>query len=126
MCNFLIGEQARDKQDHLNKISLQRIAVRLDAGLKRKCVIGSDEFGMHLFPRSHWKWEKIGAPEVKFALKEDKRQYTGDIAMKMLGDVIVTVQIWAGKSKDCLPHADAKFPHFSRIPRTIGFCYMCV
>jgi hypothetical protein len=105
--------QARVKQDELHNITLQRIAVKLDSGLDRKYIIGSDEFGMHLFPMSAWKWEKLGTREVK-SLKADKRQYTGDIAMNSLGDVIVILQIWAGKSKDCLPHADvrAKFPHF--------------
>ena len=86
----------------------------MDAGLKPKYILGSDEFGMHLFPRSAWKWEKVGAQEVKSALKEDKRQYTGDIVMNLPGDVIAVEQIWAGKSSDCLPHADvrSRFPHF--------------
>jgi len=98
----------------LHNITLQQLAVRLDEGLKPKYVLGSDEFGMHLFPRSPWKWEKKGAEEVKSVLKEDKRQYTGDLVMNMDGEVIVTEQIWAGKSKACLPHPDvrAQFPHF--------------
>jgi hypothetical protein len=52
--------QARVKQDELHNITLQRIAVKLDSGLDRKYIIGSDEFGMHLFPMSAWKWEKLG------------------------------------------------------------------
>ena len=108
------GEQAKQKQDQLHKITLQRLAVRLQEGLKKKYVIGSDEFGMHLFPRSQWKWEKKGSAEVKSVLKEDKRQYTGDIVMNLEGDVILTTQIWAGKTSDCLPHPSvrAKLPHF--------------
>ncbi len=51
--------------------------------MKSKYVLGSDEFGMHLFPTSQWKWEKKGAEEVKSVLKEDKRQYTGDLVMNM-------------------------------------------
>ena len=108
------GEQAKQKQDQLHKITLQRLAVRLREGLKKKYVIGSDEFGMHLFPRSQWKWEKKGSAEVKSVLKEDKRQYTGDIVMNLEGDVILTTQIWAGKTSECLPHpiVRAKLPHF--------------
>ena len=47
-------------------------------------------------------------------LKEDKRQYTGDIVMNLEGDVILTTQIWAGKTSECLPHpiVRAKLPHF--------------
>ena len=88
--------------------------MRLDEGLKPKYVLGSDEFGMHLFPRSPWKWEKKGAEEVKSVLKEDKRQYTGDVVINMDGEVIVIEQIWSGKSKSCLPHPDVRtqFPHF--------------
>jgi hypothetical protein len=51
-------DQEREKQDHLHNITLQRLVVRFDEGLKPKYVLGSDEFGMHLFPTSQWKWEK--------------------------------------------------------------------
>ena len=47
-----------------------------------KYVFGSDEFGMHMFPRSQWKWGKMGAEEVKSVLKEDKIQYTGDLVIE--------------------------------------------
>ena len=82
--------------------------------MKSKYVLVSDEFGMLLFPTSHWKWGKMGAEEVKSVLKEDKRQYTGDLVMNMDGDVILTEQIWTSKSNVCIPHPDvrAKFPHF--------------
>ena len=58
----------------MDQITLQRLAVRLDEGLKSKYVFGSDEFGIHMFPRSQWKWEKMGVEDVKSVFKEDKRQ----------------------------------------------------
>jgi hypothetical protein len=62
---------------------MQRIALLLDEGLKSKYVIGSDEFGMLLFPQAQYRWSKIGSKEVKGTVKEDRRQYTGDIAHNM-------------------------------------------
>ncbi len=79
--------------------------MRFDEGLKSKYVF-PEEFGMHLFPTAQRKWEKKGAEEVKSVLKEDKRQYTGDLVMNMDGKVVVIEQIWAGKSKACLSHPD--------------------
>jgi hypothetical protein len=58
---------------------MQGIALLLDEGLKSKYVIGSDEFGMLLFPQGQYRWAKTGSKEVKGAVKEDRRQYTGDI-----------------------------------------------
>ena len=56
----------------------------------------------------------VQARELESVLKEDKRQYTGDLVMNMDGEVIVIEQIWTGKSKACLTHPDvrAQFPHF--------------
>ena len=40
------------KQDALHKMTLQRLAVRLAAGLKEKHLNRSNQFGLHLFPVS--------------------------------------------------------------------------
>ena len=45
-CTSPLSPETRVKQDQLNEITLQRIALLLDEGLKSKYVIGSDEFGM--------------------------------------------------------------------------------
>jgi hypothetical protein len=76
---------------------MQRIALLLDEGLKSKYVIASDEFGMLMFPQCQYRWAKTGSKEVKGAVKEDRRQYTGDIAHNMDGDVVGVHQIWGGK-----------------------------
>ena len=45
-----VAAEVGDKQDKLHLITLQRLAVMIDSGLKLKYIIGSDEFGLHLFP----------------------------------------------------------------------------
>ena len=60
---------------------------------------------MHLFPQAAFVWAPKGDSEVKGALKEDKRQYTGDIVHNMMGDVIAVHSIFAGKSRVSLPHS---------------------
>ena len=60
---------------------------------------------MHLFPQDAFVWAPKGDSEVKGALKEDKRQYTGDIVHNMMGDVIAVHSIFAGKSRVSLPHS---------------------
>ena len=59
-CTSPLSPEARIKQDQLHEITMQRIALLLDEGLKSKYVIGSDEFGMLLFPQgqySGWRGE---------------------------------------------------------------------
>ena len=102
-CTSPLSPEARIKQDQLHQITLQRIALLLDEGLKPKYVIGSDEFGMLLFPQGQYRWAKIGSKEVKGTVKEDRRQYTGDIAHNMDGDVVGVHQIWGGKCSSSLP-----------------------
>ncbi len=92
-CVWLLCDQERDQKDHLHNITFQGLVVRFDEGLKPKYVLGSDEFGMWLFPTSQWKWEKKGAEEVKSVLKQDKRQYPDDLVMNMDGEVIHTVNM---------------------------------
>jgi hypothetical protein len=109
-----VSPEAASKQDALHKMTLQRLALRLDAGLKEEFVIGSDEFGLHLFPVSDYVWKKRGTKHVASALKEDKRQYTGDIAHNMAGQVVCVEQIWGGKTEASLPSPPkrAQYPHF--------------
>jgi hypothetical protein len=102
-CTSPLSPEARIKQDQLHGITMQRIALLLDEGLKSKYVIGSDEFGMLLFPQGQYRWEKTGSKEVKGTVKEDRRQYTGDIAHNMDGDVVGVHQIWGGKCSSSLP-----------------------
>jgi hypothetical protein len=67
-------------------------------------IIGSDQFGMYLFPQARWMWVHKGDSEVKGSLTEDKRQYTGDIVHNDRGDVIAVHVIFAGKTNASLPH----------------------
>ncbi len=90
--------------------------MRIADGLDHKYILGSDQFGMHLFPQASWKWTEKGDSEVKGCLGEDKRQYTGDIVHNARGDVIVVHSIFAGKTEASLTHPavrdDPKFSHF--------------
>ena len=90
--------------------------VRIADGLDPKYIVGSDQFGMHLFPQASCMWVNTGDVEVKGSLAEDKRQYTGDIVHNARGDVIAVHAIFAGKTNASLPHAavreDEKFSHF--------------
>jgi hypothetical protein len=62
----------------------------------------------------NYKWEEKGAQHVKTSLKEDKRQYTGDICVNALGQVVAVHQIFAGKGQRSLPSASVmdKYPNF--------------
>ena len=103
-CTVPLNPEAKKKQDQLHEITLEQLALLLDEGLKSKYVIGSDEFEMHLFPQGQYRWVKTGSKEVKSVVKEDRRQYTGDIAHNMDGDVVDVHQIWGGKYTSSLPH----------------------
>ncbi len=50
--------------------------------------------------------------EVKGTVKEDRRQYTGDITHNMDGDVVGVHQIWGGKCSSSLPNTKVqqKYP----------------
>jgi len=76
VCGAPVSPEARVKQDKLHKISLQRLAVRIADGLDPKYIIGSDQFGMHLFPQASFVWVTKGDSEVKGALEEDNTQVT--------------------------------------------------
>ena len=58
LCTSPWSPEARIKQDQLHEITLKRIALLLDEGLKSKYVIGSDEFGILMFPQGQYKWRK--------------------------------------------------------------------
>ena len=64
-------------QARLHQLNVEYVAIALSEGLPRKYIIGSDEFGMFLFPTGDYKWEKKGARHVASDLPDDKRQYTG-------------------------------------------------
>ena len=67
LCTSPWSPEARIKQDQFHEITLQRIALLLDEGLKSKYVIGSDEFGMLLFPQGQYRRRKT---EVGHCQKE--------------------------------------------------------
>jgi hypothetical protein len=93
-----VGLQAR-----LHALNVEHIAIARHEGLPDKYIMGSDEFGHHLFPFNKVKWEKKGAQHVSSDLPEDKRQYTGDIVHNAAGQIITALQIWTGKTTTSLP-----------------------
>jgi len=56
VCGAPVSPEARVKQGKLHNISLQSLAVRIADGLDPKCIIGSNQFGMHLFPQAAFVW----------------------------------------------------------------------
>lgn len=90
-------------QQRLHDVNVETIAIARHEGLPDWAILGSDEFGMHIFPYDKVKWERKGAQRVASDLPEDKRQYTGDIVHNSAGDIVVVEQIWAGKTPTSLP-----------------------
>ena len=90
-------------QQRLHELNVETIAIARHEGLPDWAILGSDEFGMHIFPYDKVKWERKGAQRVASDLPEDKRQYTGDVVHNSAGEVVVVEQIWAGKTAASLP-----------------------
>jgi len=67
------------KQDDLHLSNLKTLALAFHDGLPIKYLLGSDQFGLFLFPHAEWKWEKVGAGHATNSVKLDKRQITGDM-----------------------------------------------
>ena len=80
----------------------------IDNGLKLKYIIGSDEFGLHLFPVQDYVWRDKGSQKVAADLKEDKRQYTGDCAHNAEGGVVCVHQIWGGRTERSMPSPEKR------------------
>ena len=102
-------------QERLHLTNVQTITIALNEGLPMKFISSSDEFGMLLFPRGLYKWEKSGAIQVKADIQEDKRQYTGDVVHNMAGEIIFVNQIFTGKTERALPSLSVrlKYPQFN-------------
>ena len=67
-------------------------------------------------PKSHGffsRGTKTGSKEVKSVVKEDRREYTGDITHNMDGDVVGVHQIWGGKYTSSLPHPQVQQKYLS-------------
>ena len=90
-------------QERLHALNVDFIEIARHEGLLDKYIMGSDEFGQHLFPYNKVKWDKKGVKHVSSDLPEDKRQYTGDVVHNMAGQVVSVLQIWAGKTATSLP-----------------------
>jgi hypothetical protein len=84
-----VAPEARENQDKLHNITLQRLAVRIDDCLDPKYIIRSDQFGMHLFPQAVCQCVEKGDSEVKGVLKEDNRLYTGDPSSMIMHNMMV-------------------------------------
>ena len=95
-------------QTRLHAYNEDTIAIARHEGIPLWAILGSDEFGMHMFPYDRVKWEKKGALRVSSDLPEDKRQYTGDIVVNAAGEIVTVLQIWAGKTTTSLPPASVQ------------------
>jgi hypothetical protein len=98
-------------QERLHALNVDFIEIARHEGLLDKFIMGSDEFGQHLFPYNKVKWDKKGVKHVSSDLPEDKRQYTGDVVHNMAGQVVSVLQIWAGKTATSLPPAAVRERH---------------
>ena len=92
-----------EQQARLHELNVEFIAIALQEGLHPKFIMGSDEFGMFLFPSGNVIWAKQGAKHVTSDLAENKRQYTGDIVHNAAGGIVCAVQIFAGRTDASLP-----------------------
>lgn len=100
------------EQERLHQLNLERLAVlRADHGLKDKFIIGLDEFALHMFPEEKKRWVKKGAKKTNSAIKEDKRQFTGNIIHNAAGEVVLMHQIFEGKTDASLPALAVRSEH---------------
>ncbi len=60
VCGTPVSPQVMENQDKLHNITLQRLTVRIADGLDPKYMIGSDQFGMYLFPQDRGMWVHKG------------------------------------------------------------------
>ena len=58
---FVCTAEQIAKQDDLHLSNLKTLALAFHDGLPIKYLLGSDQFGLFLFPHAEWKWEKVGA-----------------------------------------------------------------
>lgn len=109
-----ITKEQAVKAEALHKVTQQKIAIARADGLEDKFIMGADEFGMHFFPQGPWRWAKKGSKNTGNLLKEDKRQYTGDVAHNARGDIVCVHQIFAGLTNRSLPDEAirSQFPQF--------------
>jgi hypothetical protein len=86
VCGDPMSPDVREEQDKLHHITLQCLSVHIAYGLDVKYILGSDQFGMHLFPQTICQWVEKGPSEVKGCVSEDKSQYTGDLVHNDSGE----------------------------------------
>ena len=115
---FRASPEAAATQLRLHGLNLNRLALALDDGwLTEKYILGADEVGIHHFPQLSHKWARLGATAVMRADKDDKRQFTADIANNAAGEVISVHVIFQGKTAQVLPppatRAEMPLVHFA-------------
>jgi hypothetical protein len=65
-------------QQRVHDANVRLVGAYLYGGLRTKFVMGSDEFGAHLFPQGEYRWDTMCARRTERSSKKDKRAYTGN------------------------------------------------
>jgi hypothetical protein len=78
-----LSPEARIKQDQLYEITMQRIVLLLDEGLKSKYVIGSDEFEM-------WRMRMLDEGQEE-GEEEEEEEESG-----VVRELLSTHSVWLG------------------------------
>ena len=67
--------------------------------------------GMLYLNPGKWRWAKKGSQHVETGLKEDKRQFTGDVVHTGAGDVLIVEMITSGKTERSMPFIEVRRRH---------------
>ena len=58
-----------------------------------------------------WRWAKKGSQHVETGMKEDKRQFTGDVVHTGAGGVLLVEMITSGKTERSMPSPEVRHKH---------------
>jgi hypothetical protein len=101
--------QQEEKQRQIHQRNLERLALlKATKGLLDADIIGADEVGCFFFPNENEIWVKRGSKEVCSSVKDDKRQFTGNIICNAAGDIVAFHQIFEGGTDASLPSLEIR------------------
>jgi hypothetical protein len=104
-----VNDSMSEKQQELFDLLIELMAADIKRyGVLLDFIIGSDEYGHHLFPQCEYTWAKKGEKEVPMDIYDDKRQFTGNIVHNARGEIVFWHGIYGGKTKKSLPTAVAQ------------------
>lgn len=104
-----VNEAMSAKQKELFDVLIDVMAADIqEHNVLPDFIIGSDEYGQHLFPQNDYTWTKKGKKEALVDVYDDKRQFTGNIVHNALGEVVLWHGIYGGKTMKSLPTPAAR------------------